>query len=127
MNILATGQLGSVSYSFTDKLSAHGHVIASSEDLNPSYIGNIHRAYTHRIGDDEFARLFSVHSPDAVVYFLDLPNLQHPDFCAIDKLDTVLSLCANHNVNKFIIISSNYIGDEVFRPNRMPSFVPRIP
>lgn len=114
MNILVTGQLGPVSYSFTDKLSAHGHVIASSDDIDPNYIGNIHKAYTHPIGDEEYTRLFSVHSLDAVIYFLDLPDLQHPPFGALDKLDMVLSLCADHNVSKFILISSNYISDEDF-------------
>ena len=121
MNILVTGQLGPVSYSFNNKLTEYSKVIASSADINFNYIGNIHKAYNHAIGDDEFARLFNVHSIDTVLFFVDLPNLESPDFSAIEKLDIVLSLCVKYRVQKTILITSSYPYNGVLVSNEESS------
>lgn len=109
MDILITGQLGAVSYSFCDKLSEHSKVIAASGDVREEYIGNIHKVFSYEIGTDEYNRLFNIYSFDAMVYFLDEPNISGADFEAVGRLDAALSDCAKFDVKKVILVSSTYV------------------
>ena len=111
MDILVTGKLAPVSSSFCDKLSKYYHVIASSEDINQSYIGAVFKSFNYAVNSESFSRLFHVYSIETVIFFASRPELGGNAMGELNELDRVLSLCAANEVSRVIFVSSTYIYD----------------
>ncbi|MDD4495927.1 MAG: SDR family oxidoreductase, partial [Eubacteriales bacterium] len=106
---MLTGQLAPVSSSFCDRVSQHHRIIASSADINQSYIGEIYKSFNYDVNSEAFSRLFNVYSISTVIYFANRPELGNNAMEQLDQLDKVLSLCAANDVKQFVFVSSTYI------------------
>ena len=124
MDILVTGQLATVSSSFCDKLSKHYRVVASSEDININYIGNIFKKFNYAVNSESYSKLFNVYSFETVVFFANRPELGGNVMDELNELDRVLSLCCENNVPKVIFVSSTYIYDGIPSANENTAVSP---
>lgn len=60
-------------------------------------------------GDDGFEKLFRTYAFNAVIFFSSRPEEPEGSFRDLEQLETVLKLCANHDVDKVIFVSSTVV------------------
>ena len=121
MELLITGRTAEITAPFCDRLGQRHKVVLASEDV-PTLRGR--RATPFKMSPHEkgFEKLFHSYSFGAVFFFSQRPEEQNEYYDELQDLEYSLRLCSEHNISKFVYISSTsvYAGLDSFNENTEP-------
>ena len=92
-----------------DKLTAQHKVVLLSDDVNKNVIGQDCRYFVQSINQSSLIKLFSSYSFDSVIYFAGRPDEASDASFDMPHLEQMLLACSNHDVERFIFVSSTYV------------------
>ncbi len=110
MHILITGNLTSIVRELSFQLCAVNKLVFAAEKFDNKLLHKRAASYSYSPKDKLFSKLFNTYSFDAVVFLASRgENINKHESGGIDELDIVLSLCTEHKIPQFILVSSSEV------------------